>query len=193
MNIKHGILGLVVGLSAVALVACAETPQKEAKEMADEQKAAADKIAKAEKEAADKTAKAQKEADEKTAKANKDLEEKKADVNKDLSEELADIKYKNFVALTDYKLLVTNRLADQEKKFTELKIKGDAKAATMTADAKKEWTESVNAADRELKQAREDLKTLDTVTEPTWAAAKAKIDADVTSFAKSVDTLGKKI
>lgn len=192
MNIKHGIFGLVMGLAAVVVGACAETPQKDAKDMADEQRMAAEKTAKAEKEAAEKTANAQKEADEKKAQAAKELEEKKAEVNRDLAEELADIKYNNFVALTDYKLLVTNRLAEQEKKFAELKLKSETKAATMTAEAKKEWTDSVNAAEKELKQAREDLKTLDTVTEPTWAAAKAKINADVKNFAKSVETLGKK-
>lgn len=190
MNIKHRIIAVVVGLSAVALGACNEPPQKE---MAEEQKKADEKVAKAEKEAAEKTAKAEKEAAEKKASAAKDLDEKKAEVQKDLAEELADIKYNAFAALSDYKTMVSNRLSDKEKKFVELKLKGESKAATMTPEAKKEWTDAVATAEKELKQARDDLNNLDKVTEPTWSTTKARVDANVKNFAKSVDTLDEKL
>ena len=193
MNIKYGILGLVVGLSAVSLGACQNTPEKAEKDMAAEQKAAQEKIDKAEKEAAEKTAKAKKEADEKMANAAKDLEQKKADVNKDLAEELADIKYNSFVALADYKVLVTKRLAEQEKRLAEIKLKGEGKAASMSADAKKEWTEAMNTTEKDLKQARDDVKSLDTVAEPAWSATKTKVDNSLKSFKKSVDALEAKV
>jgi F0F1-type ATP synthase membrane subunit b/b' len=190
MNMKHRILSVVVVLAAVGVAACESTPQQAA---ADEQKTAQEKIAKAEKEAAEKTAKAKKEADEKIASAAKELAEKKADVKKDLAEELADIKYQAFVGLSDYKVLVTSRISEHEKKFVELKIKGENSAAKMSADAKKEWNDAVKVAETELKQAREDLQSLDKATEPTWTTVKARVDANVKNFAKSIDNLGDKL
>jgi hypothetical protein len=63
----------------------------------------------------------------------------------------------------------------------------------MSADAKKEWNEKVKAADAALKAARANLKNLETTTDKTWAATKAKVDTAVKSFAKSVEDLGEKI
>ena len=192
---KHQILGLIVVLGAIGVTACEPTPTPQ-KDAVAEQKVtqeAKDKIAKAEKEAAEKTEKAKKEADEKMAAAAKDLAEKTADVKKDLAQELADIKYQAFVGLRDYKALVASRLDENEKKLVDLKTKGDAKAGTMTADAKKEWADMMKTAEGELKQARTDLKTVDTATETTWLTTKARVDTGLKNFAKSVDNLGQKI
>jgi hypothetical protein len=177
---KHQILGLIVVLGAIGVTACEPTPTPQ-KDAVAEQKAAQeakDKIAKAEKEAAEKTEKAKKEADEKMAAAAKDL---------------AEIKYQSFVGLRDYKALVASRLDENEKKLVDLKTKGDAKAGTMTADAKKEWADIMKTAEGELKQARTDLKTVDAATETTWSTTKARVDTSVKNFAKSVDNLGQKI
>jgi uncharacterized protein YciI len=190
MNVKHRILGLVVVFGAIGLAACEETPQKD---VAAEQKEAQEKIAKAEKEAAEKTAKAKREADEKIASAARELAEKKAEVKKDLAEELADRKYEAFVGMNDYKAFVTARVDEHEKRLAELKAKGESAGATMKADAKKEWNDSMKAAEAELKAARANLKNLDTTTEATWSSTKAKVDAAVKNFAKSVETLGQKI
>ncbi len=187
---KSRTVSLVVVLGIVGLAACENTPQKD---VAAEQKMAQEKIAQAEKEAAEKTAKAKREADEKIASAAKDLAEKKAEVTKDLDEELADIRYKAFVGLTDYKTLVNKRIDEREKKLIDFKTKGESMAATMKADAKKEWDDGVKVADEDLKAARAEVKNLETTTEPTWSAAKAKVDAAVKKFATSVDNLGKKI
>lgn len=187
---KSRTISLVVGLGIVGLAACENDPQKKA---ATEQKMAEDKIAQAEKEAAEKTAKAKREADEKIANAAKDLADKKAEVKKDLAEELADIRYQSFVGLNDYKTLVNQRIDEHEKKLIDLKTKGESMAATMTADAKKNWADAVKATEEDLKAARAEVKNLDTTTEKTWSAAKAKVDAAVKKFATSVDNLGKKI
>ncbi len=193
MNMKHRILSLIVVVGAVGVAACEQSPQKDAAAEQKVAREAQEKIAKAEKEAAEKTAKAKLEADEKVAAAAKELADKKIEVKQDLAQELADIKYQAFVGLRDYKTFVTKRLDDTEKKFTDLKVKGDAKAATMKADAKKEWADIVKEAEAELKQARTDVKTLEAVTEPTWSTTKARVDTGLKNFAKSVDTLGKKI
>jgi len=190
MNIKHQIVSLAMGLSALSQVACNQSPQKEA---ADEQKAAQDKIANAEKEAAEKAAKAQREADEKKAEARKDLDEKKAEVRKDLAEELADLKYQAYTGLNDYKLLVSNRLAEQEKKLADLKAKGESKAATTSAEVKKDWNAAVATSEAELKQTKLEMKNLESATEANWVTVKGKVDASLKSFAKSVDNLGQKV
>jgi hypothetical protein len=193
MNMKHQILGLIVVLGAIGVAACESTPEKDAVAEQKVTQEAKDKIAKAEKEAAEKTAKAKKEADEKIAAAAKELAEKKVEVKVDLAQELADIKYQTFVGLRDYKALVASRLDENEKKFIDLKTKGDAKAGTMTADAKKEWAELMKTAEAELTQARTDLKSIEAATETTWSTTKARVDTGLKNFAKSVDTLGKKI
>ena len=193
MSKKHGILSLIVVLGAVGIVACEQSPQKDA---AAEQKAseeAKEKIVKAEKEAAEKTTKAKNDAADKIAVAAKELAEKKVEVKEDLAQELADIKYQAFVGLRDYKTLVTTRLDDKEKKFTDLKVKAEGKSATMSADAKNEWAQLVKVAEAELKQARTDVKSLEEVTEPTWSTAKNRIDIGLKNFAKSVDTLSQKV
>jgi hypothetical protein len=192
---KNRVLSLIVvvgavALSAAVLVACQETPQKDA---ATEEKLAQEKITKAEKEAAEKTAKATRDADEKIAMAAKDLAEKKAAVKKDLAEELADIKYKAFMGLSDYRALVNTRIDEQEKRLSELKAKRDSVAGTMKADTKKELGELVTKADADLKVARTEIKILDTTTEPTWSASKGKVDDAVKAFAKSVDAVSSKI
>ena len=187
---KNRTANLIIVLGVVGLAACANDPQKDA---AAEQKMAQEKIAQAEKEAAEKTAKAKREADEKIAGAAKDLAEKKAEVTKDLAEELADLRYQAFVGLNDYKTLVNKRIDEREKKLIDLKTKGESAAATMKAEAKKEWDAGIKAADEDLKAARAEVKNLETTTEPTWSAAKAKVDAAVKKFAKSVDNLGQKM
>lgn len=191
MNVKHRVFGMALVFSAIALAACEEpAPQKD---IAAEQKAAQEKMAKAEKEAADKAAAAKREAEEKVAKAEKELAEKKAEVKKDLAEELADKKYEMFTAMNDYKAFVTTRLDEQEKRLADLKAKGEAQSATMTADAKKEWNEKVKAAEADLRAVRADMATIDKSTDKTWAATKAKVDAAATKLSKSVDDLGARI
>lgn len=193
MDMHAQIRNLIVVFGAIGMAACEPSPQKDA---AAEQKVAQEaqeKLAKAEKEAAEKAAKAKAEADEKIAKANKELEEKKAEVKADLAQELTDIRYQTYVGVRDYKTLVTTRLDENEKKFTDLKIKGEAKSATMKADAKKEWADTVKTAEAELKQARADVKSIDEATESTWTTVKARVDTGLKNFAKSVDTLGKKV
>lgn len=193
-NMKKRTVSLIVVLGVIGLAACQNEPQKDAaKDVADEQKIAQEKIAQAEKEAAEKTAKAKREADEKIANAAKDLAEKKAEVTKDLAEELADIRYQAFVGFNDYKTLVNKRIDENEKKLIDFKTKGESMSATMSAEAKKQWADAVKVADEHLKVARTEVKNLDTTTEATWAASKAKVDIAVKNFAKSVDNVGKKI
>jgi hypothetical protein len=190
MNWKRTVLDWAVIFSALTLAACEQDPGRE---MAAERREAQEKIAKAEKEAAEKVAKARREADETAASAAKELQEKKTEIKKDLAEELADKRYEAFAAMSDYRLLVTARIDEKERRLIELKSKGAAMAATMTADAKKEWAESVRSAELKLKAARQDLRSLDTSTEKTWASTKAKVDSEVKDLARSVDDLGDKI
>jgi len=187
---KNRTISLIVVLGIMGLAACQNEPQKD---VAVEEKKAQDKIAEAEKEAAEKTAKAKREADEKIANAAKDLADKKAEVTKDLAEELADIRYQTFVGLNDYKTLVNKRIDEREKKLIDLKTRGETMGNAMSADAKKQWAEAVKVADENLKAARAEVKSLETTTEPTWSAAKAKVDTVVKNFAKSVDALGQKL
>lgn len=190
MNWKRSLLDWAVICSAVVLAACEQDPRQD---MAAEQRAAQEKIAKAEKEAAEKVAEAKREANEKTASAAKELQEKKTEIKKDLAEELADKRYETFAAMSDYRAFVTARVDERERRLNELKAKGAAMAATMKADAKKEWDEGVRSVEMKLKTARDDLRSLDTSIEKTWASTKAKVDTEVKDLDRKVEELGDKI